>query len=199
MFLTVLNATSNDLLRASNPLMVSNAYAVHQWLTQQQDTTRVDSGLLYHVEILQDSVNMYIQSIVPFNVSNVPSTGFKVHQENKPITAKCTEGERICFQVRALPQKCAQRKRYSLYNTDEQIKWFKHKCANHGLQVDACEVCSKEPIYFTKKGKHVTENACIYAGVATVRDADAFNTMLQKGFGHGKAFGAGLFMTSATL
>lgn len=194
MYMTVLKADARSLMRAKNPLEVRDAYAVHQWLTNQQDMSRVDSGLLYHVEIEQTGIMLYIQSAQMFNLREVESVGFMVIQANVPMQHNQQNGDKIYFQVRVLPQKYQDKKRVPIFNPSERDAWFVQKCADAGIRVLACQVHNTEPVVFTKNNKTVREHACVYAGVATVENAETMKEMLQRGFGRGKAFGAGLFM-----
>ena len=196
MFMTVLKADARSLIKAKAPLDVRDAYKVHQWLTQQQDSSRVANNLLYHVEIETQYVMMYIQSETMFNLRGVEDKGFVVMQANIPVRTPTQVGEKVYFQVRVLPQKYYGAQRMHIKNPMERDEWFVNKCAEFGLDVVAFQPCQLTPITFTKNNKTIIEPACVYAGVATVKDVEAVNTMLRHGFGRGKAWGAGLFMTA---
>ena len=117
-------------------------------------------------------------------------------QANVPVKTPQTVGERVYFQVRVLPQKYYGAQRMHIKNPAERDAWFVEKCAQFGLEVLACQAHQMSPILFTKNNKTISEPACVYAGVAVVKDIEAVNNMLRHGFGRGKAWGAGLFMTA---
>lgn len=194
MFKTVLKADSRSLIKAKSPLQVQDAYQVHQWLTHQQSSSRVENNLLYHVEIEAHYVTLYIQSKTVFNLRGVEEKGFVVIQANAPVSTPQAVGEKVYFQVRVLPQKYYGAQRMRITNPTERDDWFVKKCAQFGLDVLACQACQISPISFTKNNKTITEPACVYAGVAVVTDIEAVNNMLHHGFGRGKAWGAGLCM-----
>jgi hypothetical protein len=137
---------------------------------------------------------LYIQSETMFNLRGVEDKGFVVIQANIPVNMPRNIGEKVCFQVRVLPQKYYGAQRMHIKNPKERDAWFVEKCAQFGLDVLACQACQTNPIVFTKNDKTIKEPACVYAGVAVVKDVEAVNNMLRHGFGRGKAFGAGLFI-----
>lgn len=196
MFMTVLKADSRSLIKAKTPLQVRDAYKVHQWLTHQQDSSRVADNLLYHVEIEAHHIMLYIQSETMFNLRGVEDKGFVVVQANVPVKVPQVVGETVYFQVRVLPHKYYGAQRMRITNQAERDEWFVAKCEQCGLDVLDCQACHMSPILFTKNNKTISEPACIYAGVAVVKDIEAVNNMLRHGFGRGKAWGAGLFMTA---
>lgn len=195
MFRTVLKADNRSLLRATNPLRVKDAYCVHQWLTQQQDAHRADDNLLYEVEIEDKYIMLYIQSETPFNLRGVEARGFVVLQANIPVEMPTTNGTKVAFQVRVLPQKCINSKYVPITNAAERDAWFVQKCAKVGLDITAYQVHQMSTIAFTKNNKTISAPSCVYAGVAEVTNVEALQNMLRCGFGRGKAWGAGLFMT----
>lgn len=76
-----------------------------------------------------------------------------------------------------------------------QKAWLKSQAAKHGFYTrdDWFEVSSVRDINFRKKKENnVWFKECVFNGILTVTDADAFRKALVNGIGHRKAYGMGM-------
>lgn len=124
------------------------------------------------------------------------------------------KGQQFRFRLRANPCKKIQGKRRALLKEKEQIFWLARKGKQHGFlfpQIKAEDYFEslQSPADFAFNNISVTQqqllhglqhngnkifvNAVLFEGKLTVTDPEKFRAALQKGIGHAKVMGLGLF------
>lgn len=83
-------------------------------------------------------------------------------------------------------------KRYGLYSADAQAGWLLGVAGRGGFVAERFEITHSERFRARKGGTSVTLASATFEGELRVTDAGLLRDALQRGLGHGRAFGLGL-------
>lgn len=116
--------------------------------------------------------------------------------ETKPyeLPRRLHEGQVLRFRLEANPTVTRGGRRHGLRRVEEQLLWLRRQAEKAGFSVLGATVSRTERWSVRKRGQ---EQAIVlwvarFDGVLQVRDPDRLREAIQKGIGHGKAFGLGL-------
>ena len=106
-------------------------------------------------------------------------------------------GKRIDPVLRALSNKEGQSRNEVVWT--QALAWLESKGAAHGFRVLSLDKAEYESLEFKRKETFVRIGVVDYAGHLEIIDAEKFLDAMNKGIGHGKAWGCGLLLCSRSV
>lgn len=192
MYMTVLKMNRFSILSATNLLDINSSNSVHKWLTEQQDTHRVDGKLLYRVINKNDEIYIYIQSKDKFNISNISEYGFVFVKE---ISINISQQGVYCFDIQTFPNKTTENnKRYFIKDINSRYFWLQKKLKAFDIDLIECIEYNTSNIVFDKYEKTKSIPTASYRGKIIINDIQKANNLIENGFGRFKNYGLGLFL-----
>lgn len=189
MYITVLKMTRETILNAPKLLNISSGYAVHKWLTAQQQCTRQEDKLLFRIIEQQNALFLYIQSLKHFNLNNIEEYGFKFFNE---IEIKELDNH-IYFDCVVFPNKEIQGRKMFLKDQIDRENWLKTQFNKHGLNILDCTEYKINEMSVDKE-KPTSISVVTYRGFAEVLNKNDALDLIQNGLGRLKTFGAGMIL-----
>ena len=189
MFITVFKMTRDSILSCAMPLNLDNGTAVHKWLTNQQNCTRQNGGLLYRVIKQKDDIYLYVQSKLIFNCTNCEDYGLEcVKQFEVSDISNCTS-----FDVQCFPTFCKNDKFHLIKNRDKRREWLKNQFEKNGITIlDSVEYAYPDCII--EKEKTVSISTVCFRGIMKITDREKANQFISNGLGKMKNYGVGLIL-----
>lgn len=167
------------------PKLASDVREGHLLVTKglQPDEPRY----LYRIE---DTVPVCIlvQSVKKPDWSKLPE---KYSVQSKSFNLQFNYGDRFLFRLRANCCRCVDGKRLGIGGEDRQLAWLDDRatfCGFHVLSARARD----EGMYNSPERRDLKFRSVVFDGVLVVNDPTLFKDVLEKGIGHGKAFGFGM-------
>jgi CRISPR system Cascade subunit CasE len=105
-----------------------------------------------------------------------------------------SEGQILCFRLKANPNVMRNRKRFGIYREDELYRWLRRQMEKAGTTLMEATILSREKVVARRKGPsgRMTLNAVLFEGRVRLLELEKLVDAVRSGVGHGKALGLGL-------
>lgn len=158
--------------------------AYHHWVESQfpeEIETHQRSRKLWRL----DGQTLYLVSQTP--PKELP---FKNYQ---PFLESLKEGQQGLFQVTLCPSVTKDDKRIFLRSEESQLAYLEKRANRFGFQLNHQRIVQSQTLPLYKTGHPRIDLLQVsYQGQLTITNLDRFKKTLTQGFGHHKAYGAGL-------
>lgn len=195
MYLTVLKMDRNSLLGVTKPLNINSNYAIHKWLTYQQNQSRKDDHILYRIIERDDNIFLYIQTDSIFNLEGVEEKGLTVVRVLDLEDMLKHIGDTVFFDLQTFPydMKLGSHRRYFITDYEGRITWLKEQFARYNVVLlDQTEY--KLSTLIIDKDKNTRVPTSCFKGKIKIEDPEKFKELITHGFGRIKNFGLGLVL-----
>ena len=193
MFMTILKMSNESILNANDLLDINSSYAIHQWLTSQQDKHRAEDKILYRILKTNNEVYFYIQSKTKFNLNHISENGFIFINQFGLDDLFNAIDTFISFDIQVCPSITKNHKKLFIQDYNKRKEWLKNQFEKHGMiLVDSIEY--KHSPIIVDKDKTVSVPSTTYKGIAKIINKEQFIELVINGLGDTKNFGAGLML-----
>ena len=175
---------------------LADPYSMHQTLAT---VARPGDRVLWRLEAGRYGENprLLLQTAAAPNWDLLLSRGPEPYGElaadsPKAFDPQLSPGQLLRFRLYANPTVTREGKRLGLYLEEEQIGWLTSRLRERGARLRAVTVSRRQKRSFKKKGHTIVLATGQFDGVLEVTDPDRLRAALERGIGHGKAFGLGL-------
>ena len=193
MYLSLLYPNPNNAQARKD---LTDPYAMHQTLSR---VVEPGDRMLWRLETRRYGENprVLVQTLKAPRWAEVLSRWEEPYGELAPdspkeVHLKLRPGRLLRFRLYANPTVTQEGKRLGLYREVEQICWLNERLKERGAAIQKVIVTRREKLTFKKQGKTITLATALFDGVLEVTDPDRLRAALERGIGHGKAFGLGL-------
>lgn len=199
MYVTVFKMDKQSILNSNKTLNLNSNYAIHRWITQQQDANRQKAELLYRVIYKADGIYLFVQSKEKFNRENCEDYGlvFLKEIDLKNMLEKISKDPELLleFDVKTFPCKAVKEKHkhFFLKDQEDRFLWLEKQLNKFGAELLRCTEYQQQN-HILDKFKIVKQPSASYKGILKVIDLEKFSSMISNGLGRTKTFGLGMFL-----
>lgn len=192
-------------LRITHPAVrqsLRNCQDLHRTLMKAFDVSREQAGLLYRMIRTDQSIQIYVQSLVEPDWSRIESCGFICLKQRdiSTIEDKFRKEAVFRFSVLTYPSKKVKgegknSRRVFLRTPEERLDWLHRQGIKNGFSVlEAYEPEKEQRVSGAKATGSFFLSGVTFEGVLRITDPVLFLKAFQKGIGSEKAYGLGLLM-----
>ncbi len=166
------------------------------------DQARQHTGLLFRLEITEDSSTLLVQSAgTPLDPSRLPAGyGTAEVKDLTPMFQALRPGIRVRYRITANPSKRARlpleskgkRGGVIALTGPEADQWWTRRAEEAGLHLHTLLPTPLDPARRRSPGPPLKHHLVRFDGTATVTDANQLTAAILNGIGKGKPYGAGL-------
>lgn len=185
-----------NLKKAQARACVMDCQAMHRNIMELFGTSRVDSHVLYRLNLKTNCV--YVMS-AKMPVIKENSVFHLVTTKDMGERLKFKEGNVFSFNLLTMPSKkdMTTKKRKYLYENKDVSAWLQRKSNQHGFTVLTFDSMQKEKLFgthFSEKGGKFELIPTEITGLLRVDDVEKFADAYSFGIGNGKAYGMGMLL-----
>lgn len=185
-----------SIINATHLLDLNSNYAIHQWITQQQDMPRDKAKMLYRVVTQDDTIYLYVQSKDKFNTTNYTQYGLCLVKELDLDQLFNNVGDILYFDVKTFPCKTnSAGRRYFLRDQHDRYQWLSKQFEHYDIELVNCSEYQQNYHILDKNKKNPTRmESTTYRGAIKINNRDKAFEMITNGIGRVKTFGLGLVL-----
>lgn len=194
-----LNKIELDLNKTKTILALKNPNLIHGALASNFPGEK----FLWRIDTLGSVRNLLILSERELSLEPIQNQFGKEEipagrVDYSPVLERAVDGSCWKFRIKANPvrravnEKTLKSSYFHYMNDADRLEWLKSRAEKNGFDVVKADIRSCETLRFYRQNRMITLSCVTFEGILKVIDEEKFRTILEKGLGHGKAYGLGL-------